>query len=202
MPLQNNDDLQLWDASFERNKKVHSGSILLGEPFMQDDIFKKAVILVCECTPSEGVLGFVLNKPSQLVLSDLFDDIDIDSIPIYNGGPCEEDTLHFVHTYGDRIANSNEMISGLYWGGDFNQLKRIINSEGYDETKIRFFLGYSGWQYAQLQNEILENTWVINNNLQHTLFSYDIASIWNDILTEMGGAYKLLISYPPNPSYN
>ncbi len=198
----NKDDLKIWDASFESNKEIHTGSILLGEPFMQDENFKKAVIVVCEHSPNEGTLGFVFNKVTQLFLSDLIDEIELEDIKIYSGGPCEEDTLHYIHTYGAKIKNSIHIGNGLYWGGEFNDVKSILYSNGYEENQIRFFIGYSGWQYVQLMEEIKEHTWVINNQTRLSIFEYEVESIWSDILKEMGGAYKILATYPENPIFN
>lgn len=197
-----NEDLQIWDASFELNKEIHIGSILLGEPFMLDENFKKAVIIVCEHSPAEGTLGFVINKTTQLFLSDLIDEIEIENIKIYSGGPCEEDTLHYIHTYGNEIKNSISIGNGLYWGGDFEDVKRLLLDSGYEENKIRFFIGYSGWQYVQLMEEIKEHTWVINNHTANFIYEYNDQDMWKRILQEMGGAYKILSTYPENPIFN
>ena len=196
------EDLQIWDASFEMNKEIHIGSILLGEPFMLDENFKKSVIIVCEHSPAEGTLGFVINKTTQLFLNDLIDEIDIDNIQVYNGGPCEEDTLHYIHTYGSLVKNSINIGNGLFWGGDFEDIKVLLHANGYEENHIRFFIGYSGWQYKQLMEEIKEHTWVINNQTSKFIYEYDNVDIWYQILQEMGGAYKILSTYPENPIYN
>lgn len=199
---QNKDDFKIWDASFEKDKEIKIGSALLGEPFMMDENFKKAVIIICEHSPEQGTLGFVINKITQLHLSDLFDDIEIENIHIYSGGPCEEDTLHYIHTYGLEITNSIDIGNGLYWGGDFNDVKRILLENQYEKEHIRFFIGYSGWQYEQLMDEIKEHTWVINNRTSQPLLSYEYDTLWNSILVEMGGAYKILSTYPENPILN
>lgn len=198
----NKDDLKIWDASFESNKEIKTGSVLLGEPFMQDENFKKAVILVCEHSKDEGTLGFVLNKATQLCLSDVMDEIELNNIRIYSGGPCEEDTLHYIHTYGALISNSINIGNGLYWGGNFNDVADLLRERGYESDQIRFFIGYSGWQYEQLMEEIKEHSWVINNELPKLIFDFDDEEMWHKILTEMGGAYKILSTYPENPILN
>jgi putative transcriptional regulator len=197
-----NEDLKIWDASFEENKEVKVGSILLGEPFMLDEYFKKSVLMVCENNFADGTLGFVLNKVTQLFLSDLIEEIEQEDIRIYSGGPCEEDTLHYIHKYGESIKQSIHMGNGLYWGGDFEDIKKYLHNEGYDKNNIRFFIGYSGWQYTQLQDEIKEHTWIINNSVSKLFFEYEDDEMWTKILQEMGGAYKIMTTYPENPIFN
>lgn len=46
--------------------------------------------------------------------------------------------------------------------GDFEAVKEYINREQSIEGKIRFFMGYSGWDSGQLLQEIEENTWIVS----------------------------------------
>ena len=43
--------------------EVHTGSLLVAEPFMQDSNFRRAVILVTDHAEDEGTVGFIINKP-------------------------------------------------------------------------------------------------------------------------------------------
>ena len=50
------------------------------------------------------------------------------SIPIYNGGPVEQDNLYFIHKIPELIHNSIEIANGIYWGGDFNEINKKENT--------------------------------------------------------------------------
>ena len=83
---------------------------------------------------------------------------------VYNGGPVEQDNLYFIHNIPDVIPNSVEIANGIYWGGDFNITLNLINEGKITKKNIRFFLGYSGWEAHQLENELKENAWIVRNN--------------------------------------
>ena len=59
---------------------------------------------------------------------------------IYNGGPVEQDNLYFIHNVPDLIPNSIEISKGIYWGGDFDFTKELINTGVIKKKNIRFFL--------------------------------------------------------------
>ena len=50
------------------------GKILISEPFLGDPNFSRSVILLLEYSSENGAVGFVLNKPTDLFMSDMIDD--------------------------------------------------------------------------------------------------------------------------------
>lgn len=192
----------LWDNSFERDKVISPGSILIAEPFMADENFKKSIILICEHSKEEGTLGFVLNHGTEFVLSDLIDDVKDCKIQVNFGGPCELDSLHYIHSLGNSIPDSTDIGNGLFWGGEFEVIIDLLNSGVANDTNIKFYLGFSGWTYDQLMEEITDNSWVIGQSTKAMIYEYDQQTMWNRVLEEMGTTYKILSKYPENPSLN
>jgi putative transcriptional regulator len=86
------------------------------------------------------------------------------SFKIYNGGPVEQDNLYFIHNIPELIPNSIEISNGIYWGGDFESTKALINNGKIKKNNIRFFLGYTGWEENQLQLEMISNSWIVAAN--------------------------------------
>ena len=102
-----------------------TGRILVAEPFLSDNYFKRSVVLLTEFTP-EGSIGFILNKPLDISIQDVMADTpDFDAL-VLMGGPVGRDTLHFLHTLGDTIQGSRKIMEGIYWGGDFEKIKELI----------------------------------------------------------------------------
>ena len=101
------------------------GRLLIAEPFLGDPNFERSVILLCEHT-DEGSFGLVMNQLSNLKLQDVIDDIFME-FPVYVGGPVEYNTLHYVHRLGNLIPDSVELGNNLYWSGDFDAIKTMIN---------------------------------------------------------------------------
>ncbi|RZJ86131.1 MAG: YqgE/AlgH family protein, partial [Hymenobacter sp.] len=91
---------------------------------------------------------------------------------------------------------------GLYWSGDFEQVKQAVNIGTLTEQDIRFFLGYSGWDGGQLANEIEHKSWIITRASADFLFDTPVLDFWRDVLKQMGGMYQTIAHYPTDPSLN
>ena len=179
------------------------GHLLVSEPSVLGDIsFNRSVILLADHTET-GSVGFILNKPLTVMLSDLVEGITQCDLPIFNGGPVEQDNLYFIHTVPDLIEGSQEISSGIYWGGDFERaMDLIINKKICSET-IKFFLGYSGWDSKQLESELDQNTWVVlENSKEDQLLKENHPALWRDKIMEIGGSYVVWSNAPSNPQYN
>ncbi|GAB7256943.1 YqgE/AlgH family protein [uncultured Polaribacter sp.] len=177
------------------------GRLLVAEPsILNDNSFNRAIVLLTEHTDNNSV-GFILNKPLEYCIKDLLPEIDCDFI-IYQGGPVEQDNLYFVHRIPQLLDNSIEVANGVFWGGDFKQLKDLLNNGLLDESDIRFFLGYSGWDKDQLEDELSGNSWFVTENNFENIFSNDEESLWKNKLLEKGGNYKLWANAPNDFNLN
>lgn len=179
-----------------------SGKLLISEPFLNDSNFKRSVILMAE-HGDEGTLGFILNQPSALLLKDLVPDLFQAEFPVFIGGPVEVDTIHFIHRCYDKLNSGDEVAKGIYWGGNFETLKILINSNAIDESEIKFFLGYSGWAKDQLAEEIYANTWIVSNKYnQDLIFSHNEEEVWREVIVNLGPRYAHVSKFPSDPSLN
>jgi putative transcriptional regulator len=182
-------------------KKIRSGTILISEPYMGDPNFERTVVLVCR-HDEEGSFGLVLNRKSNLKLSDVLDVFQQDGdMELSIGGPMEYNTLHYIHQL-DKLQEAIPLSQSVFWGGDYEQLKEFLSSGLISPDEIRFFLGYSGWSPGQLQEEIENKIWIVNNTATDLLFDLNQDSLWREILKQMGGKYKVLANYPIDPSLN
>jgi len=181
--------------------KPQKGRLLIAEPsILNDSSFNRSIVLLTEHTQNSSV-GFILNKPLNYVLNDLIPEIDCD-FTVYQGGPVEQDNLYFVHRVPELLTDSIEVAEGIYWGGNFNQLKELITKELIDQNDIRFFLGYSGWSANQLEGELDTQSWFIAKNDYSNIFSVDEETIWKNQLLEKGGEYKIWANAPSDIRMN
>jgi Putative transcriptional regulator len=192
----------MWSYEYEKNKKLQPGTMLLAEPFMFDENFKRTVVLICSYHEDEGVMGLILNRPINLRLNDVLDGLLPFKSKIYLGGPVGTDTLQFIHSLGDEIEGTIKLNEHLYWGGNFEQLCALMNAGRVKESDVRFFLGYSGWGYGQLQNELKENSWIVTYATYHYVFQSDVNTLWKTVMQDLGGVYQTMASYPENPILN
>jgi putative transcriptional regulator len=180
--------------------KPAKGLLLLAEPFMADPNFKRSVVFLCENQKS-GSVGFILNRPMPLKLSEAVEDIYNFDATLYFGGPVQTDTLHFIHNV-PQLDGCIRIIDGLYWGGNFDVLKEMINSGKVKPENFRFFLGYSGWDMSQLDTELAERSWIIHPATANHIFKTKPDKLWKEVLKEMGGEYAMMVNFPEDPSLN
>lgn len=178
------------------------GKLLYAEPTLNNDInFNRSVVLLVE-ENKLGTVGFILNKKTVYSTLDLVPELNQNFI-IYNGGPVEKDNLYFIHNIPELINNSIKITDTLYWGGDFSSVVRLINEKKIDKSQIKFFLGYSGWNSNQLNEEIEEKAWIIDNaNEIENLALNTKKNIWKNKLISLGGEYLIWSSSPENPQHN
>ena len=177
------------------------GRILVSEPFLLDSYFKRSVILLGE-HGTEGSVGFILNKPTDLTLNDALEDFPPFDMPLYFGGPVQTDTIHFLHTLGEQLEGSKEILPGIFWGGSLETLKLLIDTNQINKEEIRFFAGYSGWEPRQLEDELKGRTWIVSNCKKNFAFSTQPEELWGEVLRTMGSQYAILANFPEDPSLN
>ncbi len=180
---------------------ITKGTLLIAEPFMWDPNFKRTVTLICDNDESNGTFGFVLNRPMEMKLHEAVHGVKNFKAPLFYGGPVELDTLHYIHKLHD-LDSAIEIAEGIYWGGNFEALKIIINSGSVKPEDFRFFLGYSGWEPEQLNNEMKEQSWILHQVTAKHLFATKPVDLWKTVLQEKGGEYAQMINFPEDPSYN
>ncbi|MBS1517552.1 MAG: YqgE/AlgH family protein [Bacteroidetes bacterium] len=176
------------------------GQLLLSAPFL-GDIFKRSVILISE-NNAEGSVGFVLNKATDLKLHQIIEDFPEFDAKVLIGGPVEQSSLNFIHKAGDVIEDSFKIFEGVYWGGNFEQMKILIESGSLDPVDFRFFLGYSGWSPGQLENELATKSWYLNKPKIQNVFSESPENLWGKILRTMGNEFSVISTFPDDPSLN
>ncbi len=195
------DDLDKYINVSTNNLLPAKGRLLLSEPLMGDFYFGRAVILLAE-HDDEGTFGIVLNKPIKHSFNTIVKDFPDFTGPLFLGGPVEPNNLFFIHTIGDIVEGAIEIGHGVYWGGDIEIIKDMIEYGSITPSNIRFSIGYSGWSPNQLQNELKRNSWVVSNGLNKSIFTIDPNNLWKHLLPPLGEKYKYWQKFPTDPYLN
>lgn len=177
------------------------GILLIADPFLKDPNFLRTVVFLCE-HKEEGSFGFVLNRQYENTLDELIPELEGHSIPVYYGGPVQLDSIHFLHQYPDEIPGGQEVMKGVFWGGDFDAVIDLIKKPSFDAAKIRFYIGYSGWSEGQLNDELTEKTWLTVQASRRLIFHTDYTEVWKDSLKHLGGDYEIMANFPIDPQLN
>jgi putative transcriptional regulator len=136
-----------------------------------------------------------------LNLDDVIENV-YSELPLYLGGPVEQNTLHFIHRLGNEIEGAIDIGNGIFWSGDFDQVKALVNIGKIAEDDIRLFIGYSGWSAGQLEGELKQNSWIVSDIDASLIFETPNKNFWREVLKRMGGEYKVLSNYPTDPRLN
>lgn len=184
------------------SEKLQKGHLLIAEPSIIGDLsFNRSVILLADHN-QDGSVGFILNKPLKYTIKDLLPEIEA-KFKIYNGGPVEQDNLYFLHNVPELIPNSIEISNGIFWGGNFELTKDLINQGLIKKKNIRFFLGYTGWDSEQLESEMQSNSWILSKNIyKKDILSKSSTHFWKEKILELGGDYLIWSNAPENPILN
>jgi putative transcriptional regulator len=177
------------------------GVLLIADPFLKDTHFQRSVVMLCD-HHEEGSFGFVINKKFEHKLDQLIAGFSGFPLDVYYGGPVQTDTLHFMHQYPNHIPGGMQVADGVYWGGDFSLLTEKLQGGVLDASRLRFYIGYSGWGRGQLQNELDEKSWLTVSATRKLIFHRNIEEVWKDSLLHLGGEYRAMINYPLDPQLN
>ena len=183
------------------NIQPSRGKILISEPLMGDFYFKRSVVLLAEHN-EEGSFGLIMNKPLSAKFNEIVRDFPDFETNLYLGGPVQSNNLFFVHTLGDKIEESHEILNGLYWGGEIEQIKDMIKLGQSSTEDIRFYIGYSGWASEQLEGELKRNSWLVSKIRKNKLLYTDPEELWNLSLAALGGEYSHWANFPSDPTLN
>ena len=190
------------DFDFSNNAKPEKGSLLISEPFLSDDYFARSVIFLCDHN-EEGSFGFVLNKFVDTNLGEVVQGFPEINFKVSIGGPVDTSNLFYIHEFGEQLENALLIDNGLYIGGSFDMMKSLIAENPDKSNGIRFFIGYSGWESNQLDQEIKDKSWIVVNGIKReTILNTENEQLWNDIMTKLGGKFKVMSKFPQNPSDN
>jgi putative transcriptional regulator len=147
---------------------------LIAMPGLEDDLFRRSVIYMCEHS-ERGAMGLIINKPSAMVLPDLFDKVDLPlhredllEAPVHKGGPVQtergfvlHDPVH-VQDPGEEVtqiyASTLKVPGGLEMTTSRDVLEALANGAG--PRRVLITLGYSAWGEGQLESELAENAWL------------------------------------------
>ncbi len=177
------------------------GDLLISEPYLPDPNFERTVIYLCE-HDENGSFGFVLNRLSPNSLDELIGISGFEATVLV-GGPVQQDTLHFLHKDTLPVATRKEISNGIHWGIDFDGLMESIENKVVDPNDLKFFVGYSGWSEGQLMEEIHAKSWIVYKQAtQDMVFNTNPTQLWQNVLEEMGGKFKVISKYPLDPRLN
>ena len=170
---------------------------LIAMPALEDPFFARTVTYLCQHGP-EGALGIIVNRPSELMLSDIMEQMDIDiiepdklaAIPIYFGGPVEPERGFVLHEPRGQWDSTLEVSEHISLTTSRDILEAIGRGDGPQNVLVA--LGYAGWGSGQLEREIAENSWLNAPAETSIIFRQPSSLRWKAAAELMGVDISLL----------
>ena len=176
------------------------GKLLIASPGLEDIRFQNSVILICEHS-KDAIMGLILNKPLyNFDTNQLFkkikinNEIKVKKETTFFGGPVHLNQGFIIHSNDKKYLTSEKISDEVMITTSEDILRDISNNQPPQKTKI--FLGCSVWDQGQLDNEILENSWIIISSNKELIFYNNLKlSLWNKSLMEVGIDPNKLVPY-------
>ena len=190
------------DLTFSNKKNPSKGDILLSDPFESDQFFTRSVVLICDHN-EEGSFGFVLNNYVSIDLSAIIPEFPIIDSKVSIGGPVDSESVFYIHSFGDEVPGSTKISPSIYFGGDFTKVIQLLQESKENTSKIRFFLGYSGWSPNQLMDEMNTHSWIVSSKKVVTeLFDTKETKLWEKLMKRQGKKFEMMAKFPLDPTNN
>ncbi len=180
--------------------KPKVGALLISEPFNPEPSFKRSVIVLSQHN-RKGSIGFIINKPTPLKIHEALEDFPEFDVHIYWGGPIRLDSIYYIHSLPE-LEGSHKITEGVYWGGNYSQLKAMIEAGAVSENQIKFLAGYSAWSPKQLEEEMKGENWWITEADIYSLLIEEPTVVWGNVLKRMGHVYGIMNDFPEDPGIN
>ena len=167
-----------------------TGKIIVSQPSLEDQRFFKSVIYICAHS-KEGSMGFIINKKIDFDLyPDLLEQLGIDKtlnnkkLFFRYGGPVESGRGFVLHSDEEISKDSLKISKGVVLTSTIEFFDELVKGKGPKESILA--LGYAGWGPGQLEDEILQNSWMplsVDNNF---LFDNEVSNKWNQAYEILG----------------
>ena len=175
------------------------GQLLIAGGALFDTNFRRAVVLIGEHNEG-GALGVVLNRPAPYRIEE--------AVPPLASIVAPDDRLFF----GGPVQPQSPVVLAEFEHPDFADLLvfgsiGFLTGEALPESRegirrARVFAGYAGWGEGQLEEEIEQDSWILEPALEEDVFTPEPEALWSRILRRKGSEYRLLSTMPFDPSLN
>jgi len=185
------------DLGDERLSRSFAGSLLVAHPNMLDPNFRRTVLFVSEHEAQEGALGVIINRPLDRPVAELVSGtppLGFADVPVFLGGPVGKNQLMFA-------AFEWQKGTGLKLNHNIS-LDEASDQGQRNVLTVCAFVGYAGWGAGQLENEVKQKAWVIQNANPSLLKLDRLPNLWFDIMRTLGQWYRMLAAAPDDPSLN
>ena len=126
-------------------------------------LFANSIVYICRHDES-GAFGIIINKPSKTAVGELLKSLKVSdsggkSDMIMHGGPVKQEQVFILHSPPQEYEVTIKVGDSV--GVTLSRDILAAISEKRAPDKMLFACGYAGWDGGQLEEEIMENAWIV-----------------------------------------
>lgn len=173
-------------------------SLLIAMPVMNDSLFAKKVVYICEHN-QEGTFGLIINQPLVYQLSFIFEQLHIEEFDkvmgekqLLFGGPLQQERGFVIFKPYKTMPNSLNLSPDFSISTNKKILQHLAHHEGPNSSLV--VLGYAGWGPDQIEQEIINNFWLTCPATPQLVYDTPFEKRWRQAGLELGVDLNTLTS--------
>lgn len=172
--------------------------LLIAMPSLHDPNFERSVVYVCE-HHTQGSVGLIINRPMQYPLSIVFEQLEIEPIrveqnrlPLLFGGPVQPERGFVIHKQVGGWRSSLFLQDEVTVTTSNDIIRAIAQDTGPKDVLVT--LGYSSWAEKQLEQEVMDNMWLVCPYKSELLYEVSFEQRWDYAGSLLGIKMNQLVS--------
>lgn len=161
---------------------------LIAMPALKDSSFEHSVTYICS-HDGEGAMGIVINQPTELDLSEVLEQLEIEGAHGHDrivllGGPVHQDHGFILHKDKGDWRSTLSITDDIHVSTSKDILTSLAQGTGPSNYKVA--LGYAGWSAGQLEQELLDNSWLTVEASEDVIFNTPEKEMYQAALKLLG----------------
>lgn len=176
-----------------------ANQLLVAMPSQDSELFTQSVIYICEHRV-EGTVGLIINHPIQYQWRVIFDQLHItatnkekENMPLLLGGPIQTERGFVIHRPPGHWRSSIDLLDDEVTITTSNDIIRAIAVDTGPKDAL-VALGYVAWDDNQLEQEIINDVWLVCPYKAELLYDVPFAERWKKAGLMLGVDMNKLIS--------
>ncbi len=160
-----------------------AGQFLIAMPSLAEPPFSRGVAFLCQ-HDEDGAVGLLINRLSEYCLGDVLAQMKLDcrdpeliEQPVLIGGPVQQErgfVLHREHGHWESSYRINDE-----WSVTTSRDILVAMAAGEGPRQSLMALGYAGWTAGQLEQELMDNTWLTSEASERVMFGTPLEERWS-----------------------
>ena len=178
-------------------------ALLISMPQVLDPFFHRSVVLLLHQDHDEGSIGFILNRGTEIKVSEILAGLDIEwqgdeELLARFGGPVQPQLGSILvspdQVPADQLSALTEIAPGVAMTQHVEDLGVLAAAP---PERFHLLLGYAGWGAEQLVDEILRHDWLVAPLDTELVFTLPTDDLWERAVRSVGIDPSILPAWTP-----